>query len=47
MHNPWTSTKWGLEGTKGKGVSGGRGAKGKNWDINSIINKIYFKNYPT
>ena len=43
MHNPWTWTKGGIAGRKG--VLGGGGQRGKNWDnCNNIINEIYFTN---
>ena len=43
MHDLWIWTKGGNAG--GNGVTGWKGAKGKNWEnCHSIINKIYLKN---
>ena len=42
IHDPWTGTKGGI--ARGKGGTGGSGAKEENWDnCNSIINKICLK----
>ena len=46
MHYPWTGAKGGGL-PEGRGGPRQRGAKGENWDnCNSLINKIYLKNYP-